>query len=45
MLDRAVGTSGSFVVYGSICLAGAVLVYFAVPETKGQTLEEMEQRV
>jgi MFS transporter, SP family, xylose:H+ symportor len=45
MLDHAVGTSGSFLVYGSICVAGAVLVFLAVPETKGQTLEEMETRV
>lgn len=42
MLDRAVGLSGSFLVYGGICTAGAVLVFFAVPEMKGRSLEEME---
>jgi MFS family permease len=43
MLDRAVGASGSFLTYGGICLAGALLVYFAVPETKGRSLEQMEE--
>jgi len=43
MLDRAAGAAGSFLVYGGICLAGAALIFFAVPETKGRSLEEMEQ--
>lgn len=43
MLNRAAGPAGSFLVYGGICLAGAALVFFAVPETKGRSLEEMEQ--
>lgn len=38
-LNRVAGTSGSFLVYGSICVAGGVLVFFAVPETKGRSLE------
>jgi MFS transporter, SP family, xylose:H+ symportor len=42
MLDRAVGVSGSFLVYGGICIAGAILVFFAVPETKGRSLEQLE---
>jgi hypothetical protein len=28
--NRAVGASGSFLVYGGICLAGAALIFFAV---------------
>jgi len=44
MLDRAAGAAGSFLVYGGVCLAGAALVFFAVPETKGRSLEEMEPR-
>lgn len=43
MLNRAAGAAGSFLVYGGICLAGAALVFFAVPETKGRSLEEMER--
>jgi len=45
MLDHAVGAAGSFLVYGGICVAGAVLIFFAVPETKGRSLEQMEQTV
>lgn len=38
-LNRVVGTSGSFLVYGAICVAGAILVFYGVPETKGKSLE------
>jgi hypothetical protein len=38
-LNRVAGTSGSFLVYGSICVAGGILVFFAIPETKGRSLE------
>lgn len=41
-LVRSMGNAGSFFVYGTICLAGAVFVWFCVPETKGRTLEEIE---
>ena len=43
ILNRTLGTSGTFLIYGSICLAGAVFVFFAVPETKGQSLEQIEK--
>lgn len=42
-LARALGTSGTFLIYGGICMAGAVMVYFAVPETKGRSLEQIEE--
>jgi len=43
-INRALGSAGSFFTYGTICLAGAVFVFFLVPETKGRTLEEIEAR-
>lgn len=43
-IDRTLGSSGTFLGYGGICVAGAVFVYFFVPETKGQTLEQIELR-
>jgi len=41
-INRSLGSAGSFFTYGAICLAGAVFVFFLVPETKGRTLEELE---
>ena len=41
-IDRALGSSGAFFTYGLVCAAGAVFVWFFVPETKGRTLEEIE---
>jgi hypothetical protein len=34
---------GAFIFFGVITLIGAVWVYFFVPETKGRTLEEMDE--
>ena len=41
-INRALGSAGAFLTYGAICTAGAVFVYFFVPETKGRTLEQIE---
>jgi SP family xylose:H+ symportor-like MFS transporter len=43
-IDRTLGSSGTFLGYGGICVVGAVFVYFFVPETKGKTLEQIESR-
>lgn len=41
--SEAFGTSRVFLLYGGICLLGLVFVYFCVPETKGQSLEQIER--
>lgn len=34
---------GTFIFFGLICFIGALFIYFAVPETKNLTLEEMDE--
>jgi MFS transporter, SP family, xylose:H+ symportor len=41
-LNKDVGTAGVFLTYGTICLFGAAFVFFAVPETGGKSLEQIE---
>jgi len=43
-INLALGASGTFWLYGAICLVGFVVMYLKVPETKGRTLEEIEQQ-
>lgn len=43
ILAEKLGTYGPFYVYAAICLAGFLFVKRKVRETKGQTLEELEQ--
>jgi SP family xylose:H+ symportor-like MFS transporter len=42
LLNRSIGTAGTFLSYGAICLLGAVFIFLAVPETKGKSLEQIE---
>ena len=37
--------SGTFILYGLICLAGIVFVYYRVPETRGVSLEKIERNL
>jgi hypothetical protein len=37
-----VDVSGTFLIYGFICLLGGILVYRFVPETRGKSLEQLE---
>jgi MFS transporter, SP family, xylose:H+ symportor len=43
LLNQSLGTSGTFFVYAGICFAGAAFVSLAVRETKGRSLEMLEQ--
>lgn len=42
-INVALGASGTFWLYGFICLIGFVVLYFKVPETKNKSLEEIER--
>ncbi|WP_369403680.1 sugar porter family MFS transporter [Geofilum rubicundum] len=44
-LNDAFGASGTFWIYGVICLAGFVFIYRILPETKGKSLEEIEKEL
>lgn len=43
LLNNAFGASGTFWLYGIICVAGLIFIYKKLPETKGKTLEEIEK--
>ncbi|WP_158749242.1 sugar porter family MFS transporter [Acidobacterium sp. S8] len=45
LMNDRLGTGGIFILYGLICVAGCVFVAGMVPETKGQTLEQIEASV
>jgi len=43
LLNHGLGPAGTFWIYAAICVAGFVFIKFRLPETKGKTLEEIEQ--
>ncbi len=45
LLNEALGASGTFWVYATICLLGFVFVLLKLPETKGKSLEEIEKEL
>ncbi|NMH86853.1 sugar porter family MFS transporter [Flavivirga algicola] len=45
ILNDALGTSGIFWLYGIICLAGFIFVLKKLPETKGKSLEQIEEEL
>ena len=42
LLNAELGSSGTFWLYGTICVAGFAFIFFKLPETKGKTLEQLE---
>ena len=45
ILNDSIQASGIFWLYGAICLAGFLFIRAKLPETKGKTLEELEQKL
>ena len=43
IINRVAGTAATFWLYGAICVIGFLFVFYRVPETKGKSLEEIEQ--
>jgi MFS family permease len=41
----ALGAATTFAIFGAIAAVGLVFVYFVVPETKGKSLEELEDQL
>lgn len=44
-LTEKLGKGGAFLFYAAVCVAGIVFSYFFVPETKGHTLEDIENHL
>lgn len=42
LLNASIGTSGTFALYGIICLISMFIIIAKLPETKGKTLEQIE---
>ncbi len=42
---HAFGSGATFWLYAGICFAGFIFTWFRVPETKGRTLEEIEEQL
>jgi sugar porter (SP) family MFS transporter len=45
LLNQLLKTAGTFWLYSAICLAGLLFIVLRVPETKGKTLEQIEQDI
>ena len=44
-LNSHLGMAGTFLLYGAICLSGVLFLKKGLPETKGKTLEEIEDAI
>lgn len=45
LLNSALGASGTFWLYGIICVSGFLFIFKKLPETKGKSLEEIEHQL
>ena len=45
LLNKLLHASGTFWLYGLICLSGFLFILKSLPETKGKSLEEIEQKL
>jgi SP family sugar porter-like MFS transporter len=45
LLNSALGASGTFWLYGIICISGFLFIFRKLPETKGKSLEEIEHQL
>jgi SP family sugar porter-like MFS transporter len=45
ILNETLQASGTFWIYGGICLAGFLFIRWQLPETKGKSLEELEKEL
>jgi SP family sugar porter-like MFS transporter len=45
ILNKGLGSAGTFGLYALICVAGFIFIKARLPETKGRTLEEIEQQL
>jgi len=45
VLNKLLGSAGTFWLYAGICVAGFVFIKFKLPETKGKTLEQIEREL
>lgn len=44
-LNAGLGTGGTFLLYAFICLSGSIFTLRRIPETKGKSLEELENEL
>ncbi len=45
LLNKGLGSYGTFWVYGAICILGFIFIKMRLPETKGKSLEEIENQL
>ena len=45
LLNSSLGSYGTFWLYGAICVMGFIYIKINLPETKGKTLEEIEEMI